>query len=242
MLSGDGANALADLVEAVDHAETPATVARSLASYTGQYGLTDALIGMPSLTGDGVSVAYEMWAFPETLLPSPPENVSEADHPNIPEIWRTGTVSIWPLLTARDETSISILELREKLARRGLTHGVSVPVVGTTGQTGGAVLLGARYEGDPICLAMLKLACLYACDRVISLQRTAVRQRYGLSEREFECMKWVSGGKTDWEIGQILSISNKTVNYHVENAKRKMKVPTRVQAVVAALLAGQNES
>jgi DNA-binding CsgD family transcriptional regulator len=44
--------------------------------------------------------------------------------------------------------------------------------------------------------------------------------------------------KSDWAIGRILNISGKTVNFHVENAKRKFGVGTRVQAVVAAMREG----
>jgi DNA-binding CsgD family transcriptional regulator len=56
--------------------------------------------------------------------------------------------------------------------------------------------------------------------------------------RESEVLAWVAAGKSDWAIGQILNISNKTVNFHVENAKRKFGVGTRVQAVIAAMRIG----
>jgi DNA-binding CsgD family transcriptional regulator len=59
-----------------------------------------------------------------------------------------------------------------------------------------------------------------------------------LTRRECEVLDWIAQGKSDWQIGQILSISAKTVNYHVENAKRKLGVATRIQAVVAAIRAG----
>ena len=51
-------------------------------------------------------------------------------------------------------------------------------------------------------------------------------------------LAWVAAGKSDWAIGRILNISGKTVNFHVENAKRKLGVGTRVQAVVAAMRNG----
>jgi DNA-binding CsgD family transcriptional regulator len=56
-----------------------------------------------------------------------------------------------------------------------------------------------------------------------------------LTEREREILAWIAEGKSDASIGQILNISAKTVNYHVENAKRKFAVATRIQAVIAAL-------
>jgi DNA-binding CsgD family transcriptional regulator len=56
-----------------------------------------------------------------------------------------------------------------------------------------------------------------------------------LSERERECLRWIAAGKTDWEIGQILSISDKTVNIYVQRAKFKLRTQTRPQTVMAAL-------
>jgi DNA-binding CsgD family transcriptional regulator len=60
-----------------------------------------------------------------------------------------------------------------------------------------------------------------------------------LTPREMQILSWIATGKSDWQIGQILEISNKTVNYHAENLKRKYGVATRIQVVVAALRDGQ---
>ncbi len=60
-----------------------------------------------------------------------------------------------------------------------------------------------------------------------------------LSPRELECLQWVTAGKSAWEIGRILGISHNTVTFHVENAKAKLGVRTRHQAV-ALLATSQN--
>lgn len=59
-----------------------------------------------------------------------------------------------------------------------------------------------------------------------------------LSSRELECLKWVAEGKSDWEIGEILSISKSTAHNHVENIKQKLDVSTRMQAVIYAMREG----
>jgi DNA-binding CsgD family transcriptional regulator len=51
--------------------------------------------------------------------------------------------------------------------------------------------------------------------------------RASVTARESEILSWVAAGKSDWAIGQILKISGKTVNFHVENAKRKFGVGSR---------------
>src|SRR5437763_8048948 len=52
-----------------------------------------------------------------------------------------------------------------------------------------------------------------------------------LSQREVEIMRWLTAGKTNPEIGQILEISAFTVKNHVQRIFRKMNVVNRAQAV-----------
>ena len=52
-----------------------------------------------------------------------------------------------------------------------------------------------------------------------------------LSGRELQCLEWVSRGKTSWEIGVILSLSERTVNFHILNACRKLNVYGRQAAI-----------
>ncbi len=55
-----------------------------------------------------------------------------------------------------------------------------------------------------------------------------------LNDRELECLTWSARGKTSPEIAAILSLSKRTVNFHIENACRKLNVSTRTEAVVKA--------
>lgn len=59
-----------------------------------------------------------------------------------------------------------------------------------------------------------------------------------LTEREAECLRWAAQGKTSWEIGHILGLSERTANYHISNACAKMKVRGRQAAIAQALRAG----
>jgi len=59
-------------------------------------------------------------------------------------------------------------------------------------------------------------------------------RQVALNERELECLTWSARGKTSPEIATILGLSKRTVNFHVENACRKLNVSTRTEAVVKA--------
>ncbi len=59
-----------------------------------------------------------------------------------------------------------------------------------------------------------------------------------LSPRESACLYWAAAGKTSWETGRILEISESTVNFHLRNACRKLQVRGRRAAVAAAIRRG----
>jgi DNA-binding CsgD family transcriptional regulator len=65
-------------------------------------------------------------------------------------------------------------------------------------------------------------------------RRAYVPHLIELSDRELEILRWMSAGKSDWDIGIILKISKKTVNWHVDRIKRRFAVPTRIQTVLLA--------
>jgi LuxR family transcriptional activator of bioluminescence operon len=57
-----------------------------------------------------------------------------------------------------------------------------------------------------------------------------------LTAREKECLRWAAEGKTAWEMSVILSISERTACFHLDNAKKKLNSVTRTGAVSKALL------
>ena len=60
-----------------------------------------------------------------------------------------------------------------------------------------------------------------------------------LSRRERQCLELAAQGKSDWVSSRILGLSERTVHNHVENAKRRLQVATRMQAVMHALAGEQ---
>lgn len=59
-----------------------------------------------------------------------------------------------------------------------------------------------------------------------------------LTPREHDCLSWVAQGKTSWEIGLLLTISEATVNFHLANAARKLGVHGRTLAIGRAIRLG----
>ncbi len=62
-------------------------------------------------------------------------------------------------------------------------------------------------------------------------QANQLRITESLSKRESEILRWVTIGKTNPEIGQILNISEYTVKNHMKRIFKKMNVSNRAHAV-----------
>lgn len=81
------------------------------------------------------------------------------------------------------------------------------------------------------------LAALYAHIRMQILLQEPKRtiSAFALSERERECLQWVSRGLSSKEISREVSLGTKTVDYHLAKVMRKFAVSTRSHAVARAI-------
>jgi DNA-binding response OmpR family regulator len=71
--------------------------------------------------------------------------------------------------------------------------------------------------------------------RLAHVARVRVRaQSAGLSRREVESLTWAARGKTSAEIAQIIGLSKRTVDFHLDNARSKLGVATRTEAAIKA--------
>jgi DNA-binding CsgD family transcriptional regulator len=59
-----------------------------------------------------------------------------------------------------------------------------------------------------------------------------------LTRREQDCLQWAAAGKTSWEIGQVLHITERTVNFHLGHTMSKLGCHSRQHAIVKALALG----
>jgi DNA-binding NarL/FixJ family response regulator len=55
-----------------------------------------------------------------------------------------------------------------------------------------------------------------------------------LNEREVEVLTWSARGKTSTEIAQILGLTKRTIDFHIDNARTKLDAATRTEAVIKA--------
>ncbi|MBS0334217.1 MAG: hypothetical protein JSS35_15720 [Proteobacteria bacterium] len=78
----------------------------------------------------------------------------------------------------------------------------------------------------------LQLAGLMLTERLITFAAGEPEEPEArLTPRERNVLAWVAEGKSDWEISVILGVSETTVRFHADNARRKLGAVNRAHAV-----------
>ena len=65
--------------------------------------------------------------------------------------------------------------------------------------------------------------------------RTLLKQKLAVTEREAEVLLWIARGKSNRDIAEILELSPRTVNKHLEQIYAKLGVENRTSAAALAV-------
>ncbi len=122
----------------------------------------------------------------------------------------------------------------------GLKNGFSTSLLTLDGQAVGFSLAGKHFEVDPDMRGVLTLIASYAIGRAIALQQesTGQNKKIALSAREREALQWAAEGKNDWEIGEVMNITEHGADKHMRSVRAKLGAINRTQAVAEAIRRG----
>ncbi|MCO6389055.1 autoinducer binding domain-containing protein [Aliihoeflea sp. 40Bstr573] len=121
-----------------------------------------------------------------------------------------------------------------------IKQGLVLPIITLESDIVFVSLAGETLDIDPLEIGTLHLAASHTATRALQLSQIAIAQRARpeLTARERECIRWAALGKSEWEISQILGISEHTSEKHLLSAKSKLGAVNRVQAVAEAIRLG----
>ncbi len=114
--------------------------------------------------------------------------------------------------------------------------GLVVPVYDGHEPVAGFIFGGEKGNTSALARAMLQVLSHAAFARYRTLKH-AKRPftPHALTVREIQCLRAAASGRNDAQIGGELGISSRTVRFHMDGAKGKLKANTRVQAIAKAL-------
>jgi DNA-binding CsgD family transcriptional regulator len=152
----------------------------------------------------------------------------------------------WPIVWDQHTyTSQGMGDLWEAQARFGYHTGIALALHLPEGRhfvlgvERDAPLPGDAQELNRL-VADLQLFAVHAQDAAarVLFPGPSASDRPALTPRELEALRWTMEGKTAWELGAILGISERTAVLHVNNAMHKLGCSSKHQAVLKAMRLG----
>lgn len=143
----------------------------------------------------------------------------------------------WSNIIRRSKMTAKQNQIINEARDSGLGDGVIIPIHGPGGEfavlslTHGESVKQAQsnVELDDTALHMFALRFHNMVRN--RLKKGSAELPADLTSREIDVLFWTAEGKSSWDISQILGISESTVNFHINSAKRKLGVYSRPHAV-----------
>jgi DNA-binding CsgD family transcriptional regulator len=147
-----------------------------------------------------------------------------------------------PFLWSELAKAMRLTNVQEKClyggSEAGLRDGTGIPIYGPYGEVT-VIGLASSAGGTEACGRLNALSLLAhqfhtVCMALHQSDRPAAPEVH-LTSREQEVLTWCARGKSSWAIGEILSISDHAVKFHMTNAMRKLDTNSRISAVLKAI-------
>ncbi|NLH82712.1 MAG: helix-turn-helix transcriptional regulator [Phyllobacteriaceae bacterium] len=116
---------------------------------------------------------------------------------------------------------------------------IAVPIHDFSPWQGCVIVAGPELAVGPAALDEFHYFCKAALRALLRNGRVETARPGDLSERERDVLRLTAIGKTAAEIAALLSISQRTVHAHLQNAGDKMNASNKTHTVIEALRYGQ---
>ena len=244
-IPADAPSALAMLLGDIDRAQDIEGLAGAVCTAARLLGFNHFYLRYKGLPGSGASGAASAGSL--TSLPGGASLPLEAHGETLAALVVKARDSLGPVVCSSGEPLVRVpgdaALARAELDRRltaAIAFSASMPsremgtlaLLSLDGSAGDdeAAVCRARLFGPSITQAVLDRFCVIA--------RGRAGPAVALTARELEVLRWVALGKTSWEAGQILGISEHGISHHMRNVMRKLDVGNRLQAVRTAIALG----
>lgn len=146
----------------------------------------------------------------------------------------------WPSGLEHEDLSPRQRDYLASIERHGMGQGIAVPCFGPFARTG---FVGVGLPDGAVRFSEETRIQVEVCARLSFQRYSRLAQPFenvapALSPRELEVLRWISEGKSNPVIAQLLEISPATVDVYVGRIFEKLGVADRTSAAVKALAMG----
>ena len=227
-----------DVMDRLGQARDEAAVFAELKTVMAEFGFRALLVSGVPPPGDRMEPLVLANGWPDGWTRRYMSQDFAASDPTLDRLRQTLSPFLWSE-TRSPTLSRPQRRVLDEATEFGLNDGLIIPIHSGFGFEAGVSFGDDSADLSRYDIAALHLIGLYGYDALRRHKPLVATERGPvLSPREQECVKWTSAGKTAWEIGQILAISEATVNQHLRSAARKMYTVSKAHLVARCLRAG----
>lgn len=235
----DTANIL-NAAAAVQQADSKEAVFDALASLTARQGFDGFLYGARFSLGSTRHTDFIMSNYDESWR----QDYDNANFALIDPTVGHSVSSVAPLVWS-DAMYVSQAQrdFAEEARAHGLCAGATMPVQTREGDVAmlnfnltNAGADARAFVGENLVWATFIATAVH--EKMRKLIKPTLVAPIRLTRREIEVLKWIAAGKTDWEMSQLMGITEHGVVHHVRNIMQKFDVASRFQAVTKAAASG----
>lgn len=228
-------------------AQDAATLTSALQGVVRKLGFDDFTVTVSDTTRPTQDTNMFVWtSLPNDWTRQYDERALVEIDPRPSTVWKTGAPLVWDQRTFR---SPAYLELLQTAAAFGECSGIVLPlfhpyhVRGTFALSSSVGLMSTERRREvSSLLGMASVLTAYTYDlfllRAVEAALPPPVRNAELTHREVECLRFVGKGLSSPDIGKLMGIRERTVEYHVCKTLSKLGATNRREAVAKALAAG----
>ncbi|MCB9988282.1 MAG: LuxR family transcriptional regulator [Rhodospirillales bacterium] len=200
------------------------------------YSLLTDHFSLQKKAGHGIAYNY-----PDDWMKYYAEKGYDTEDPVPKQAFKSSRPFSWEGLTKTSELTALEQKVMNEAEEAGLKNGVGIPLYGAHSEIAGVGLASSTGGIDIDQNTLCKLRAISSQFHMIYSDFLTVETSVSnvrLTPREREILLWVSEGKSDPVISEIIGISIPTVRFHLNNIYQKLQANERTFAVVKALHLG----
>jgi LuxR family quorum sensing-dependent transcriptional regulator len=222
-------------IQSIERAGSPADVSKALLATTSQFGFTKVLAGIiprPGMTQNEQVANVVLHDWPDQWSLRYFSQGYLFKDPTIKRVCSSTTPFSWSEVEPdykRDPDAARVMcEARDFRLGSGLT----IPMLTLEGETAGLSFAGEHAEFSDEHKGMLQLIGIYSFARALNMSQPS---QIHLTPREYDVLHWLAEGKTEWEIGKILHLSEHTIDKVGRVILGKLGATNKTHAIAYAL-------
>jgi len=175
-----------------------------------------------------------LFCFPEEWVAHYKKERYFKDDVVLKTIYRTVKPCLWQDIEILDNQNEKIFS---EALEFGIKNGMTIPIILPGHYPSTINIAGEHRDLDPKAYHAAHLMAIHYHHALLRIGDQCYRPPI-LTNRQSQCLYWATKGKSDLDIGEIMSISPRTVNYHIELVREKFNVRTRAQVIAITTSCG----